>query len=102
MSDAIHEGLRESGLVPNMKWVVEMEESYLDIAFEGSSSWSDETKALALPLQELAFGGFDPDCTTGYRICERLPGGADREPASHQAQLNLVTLTDNGDWPEIV
>lgn len=56
MSDAIHEGLRESGLVPNMKWAVEMEESYLDIAFEGSSSWSDETKALALPLQELAFG----------------------------------------------
>lgn len=56
MSDAIHTGLEDSGLSPLMKWAVELEEDYLDVAIEGSKAWSRDTKALAVPLQELAFG----------------------------------------------
>lgn len=55
MANAIHEGLKEAGLKPRMRWAIEVEADSLEQAMGSNSAWSEDTVPIAMPLQEVAF-----------------------------------------------
>lgn len=54
MTNAIHDGLKASGLNPSLRWVIELEEDALEQASEANSAWNSKTVAIAMPMQEVA------------------------------------------------
>lgn len=54
LTNAMHAGLKGAGLRPELKWAIEMEEDALDQAMSTNEAWSDDTIAVAMPLQQVA------------------------------------------------
>ena len=53
LTHAIHEGLREAGLESNLAMANEIREDLLLQAIEQNDAWDAQTRALAVPMQEL-------------------------------------------------
>jgi DNA (cytosine-5)-methyltransferase 1 len=56
MTNALHEGMKAAGLKTKLRFAVEIEEDSLDVASENNPSWDADTIAVAMPIQQLAFG----------------------------------------------
>lgn len=54
MSNALHVGIKDEGLRPALRWAIEIEEDALDQAMSTNSAWSQDTIAIAMPLQHVA------------------------------------------------
>lgn len=54
LSHAIHEGLENAGFEVDLQFANEIREDLLLHAIEHNDAWSDNTAALAMPMQELA------------------------------------------------
>lgn len=55
LSHAIHTGLADSGIQSKLAFACEIREELLDHAAAKNDIWSDDTLAIAAPLQEVAF-----------------------------------------------
>lgn len=55
LSHAIHTGLQQAGIKSQLAFANEIRPELLEHAAEHNDIWSDETKVLAAPMQELAF-----------------------------------------------
>lgn len=55
LSHAIHTGLRQAGIESKLAFANEIRPELLEHAAEHNDIWSQETKVLAAPMQELAF-----------------------------------------------
>ena len=55
LSNAIHSGLRKMGLTPKLAWACDISEEILDQAAYANEVWDEDTVALAMPIQQLAF-----------------------------------------------
>lgn len=54
LSHAIHEGLKRAGVQANLAFANEIREDLLQHAIEHNDAWSDDTMAVAMPMQEAA------------------------------------------------
>lgn len=55
LSHALHNGLQEEGLEPELAFANDIREDMLDHASSANEAWSERTSYIAAPMQELAF-----------------------------------------------
>lgn len=55
LTHAMHQGMRDAGLNPRLLWACEIREEVLEQAARVNDAWNDETIALGMPIQQLAF-----------------------------------------------
>lgn len=55
LSLAVHEGMQEAGVTPHLSFANEIRDDLLEHASEVNPAWSPATKAVCIPMQELAF-----------------------------------------------
>lgn len=55
LSNALHRGLSDAGLTPRLKWACDIREECIEQAALANDCWSEDTIAVAMPLQQVAF-----------------------------------------------
>lgn len=79
LTKAIHDGLAQGGIVSTLSFVNEIRDELLEHSANVNPVWNENTVALSMPLQELAF---DKEAMDLLASCELLEAGLPCEMAS--------------------
>jgi len=55
MTNALHRGMKDAGLMPEMRFAIEIEDDSLEQAMLRNEAYSADTFGIAMPMQEVAF-----------------------------------------------
>lgn len=95
MNNALHAGLKEAGVEARLKWAIELEDDSLEQASMDREAWRDDTVAVAMPMQDVAFA--DDYVRSHLRPVSLLSAGLPCTAASvaGRAKKKLATPEDD-------